>query len=162
MYRAKVEERGAWRIFDPTTRRSAASQLALRNDLADALAHDQFVLFYQPIVQLHDQRVVGHEALLRWQHPHRGLLAPGEFLGVVLDSEFESPITDWVIRRACRDAALMPAGAQRVTVNVSSVQVGRADLPDVVSQCLADSGLDPKDLVLELTEDRLLSRPDGA
>jgi diguanylate cyclase (GGDEF)-like protein/PAS domain S-box-containing protein len=162
MYQAKVEERGAWHIFDPSTQRSAASQLALRNDLADALARDEFVLFYQPIVRLSDRSVVGHEALLRWQHPRRGLLLPAEFLGVVLDSEFESPITDWVIARACRDAATMPEGRRKVTVNVSSVQVGRGELPIVVSRCLAQSGLDPADLVLELTEDRLLSRPDGA
>jgi diguanylate cyclase (GGDEF)-like protein/PAS domain S-box-containing protein len=162
MYRAKVEERGAWHVFDPTLRNSAAAQLALRSDLADALADEQFVLHYQPIVRLRDREVMGHEALLRWQHPRRGLLMPAEFLDVVLDSEYESPITDWVLQQACFDASQMPEGARRVTVNVSSVQVGRRDLPHVVSRCLNESRVDPHDLVLELTEDRLLSRPDGA
>jgi diguanylate cyclase (GGDEF)-like protein/PAS domain S-box-containing protein len=162
MYRAKVEERGAWHIFDATMRNSAAAQLALRNDLADALAQEQFVLYYQPIVRLHDRVVIGHEALLRWQHPRRGLLFPADFLDVVLDSEYESPITDWVLQQACFDASKMPEGSRRVTVNVSSVQVGRRDLPHVVSRCLGESRLDPGELVLELTEDRLLSRPDGA
>jgi diguanylate cyclase (GGDEF)-like protein/PAS domain S-box-containing protein len=162
MYRAKIEERGAWQVYDPTMRNSAAAQLQLRNDVAAALRQEQFALHYQPIVQLEDGAVLGHEALLRWHHPRHGLLLPGQFLDVVLDSEYESPVTDWVIRKACRDAMRRPEASRKVTVNVSSVQVGRRDLPDVVSRCLKESGLPPSSLVLELTEDRLLSRPDGA
>jgi len=161
MYRAKTEERGAWQVYDPTMRNSAVAQLELRTEVATALEQKQFVLHYQPIVRLPDRAVVGHEALLRWQHPSRGLLAPAQFLHVVLESEYESPATDWVLQQACRDAVRLPVGARKVSVNVSSLQVGRRDLPDVVRRCLADSGLDPADLVLELTEDRLLSRPDG-
>jgi EAL domain-containing protein (putative c-di-GMP-specific phosphodiesterase class I) len=71
-------------------------------------------------------------------------------------------VTDWIIRRACLDAVTHPEGFRRVSVNVSSLQVGRVDLPDVITRCLAESGLAASDLVLELTEDRLLSRPDGA
>jgi EAL domain-containing protein (putative c-di-GMP-specific phosphodiesterase class I) len=87
---------------------------------------------------------------------------PAQFLDVVLDSEYESPVTDWVIRQACLDTAGRSDGPRKVTVNVSSVQVGRRDLPDVVSRCLKESGLPPANLVVELTEDRLLSRADGA
>jgi EAL domain-containing protein (putative c-di-GMP-specific phosphodiesterase class I) len=105
---------------------------------------------------------MGREALLRWQHPKRGLLAPSEFLDVILDSEYESPVTDWVIRRACLDSVTQPEGWRTVSVNVSSLQVGRSDLPDVVERCLEESRLDPSNLVLELTEDRLLSRSDGS
>ncbi len=162
MYRAKVEERGAWHVFDPSMRNSAPSQLALRNDLAEALAQEQFVLHYQPVVRLATREVIGHEAVLRWQHPRRGLLAPSEFLNVVLDSEYEGAITDWVIRQACNDASRLPPGCRKVSVNVSSVQIGRRDLRYVLSRCLAESRLSPRELVLELTEDRLLSRPDGA
>jgi len=162
MYRAKTEERGAWQVYDPTMRNSAVAQLELRTEIATALEQQQFVLHYQPIVRLPDRVVIGHEALLRWQHPRRGLLSPAQFLHVILDSEYESPVTDWVLEQACRDAVRRPAGARKVTVNVSSLQVGRRDLPDVVQRCLSDSGLDPGDLVLELTEDRLLSRSDGS
>jgi diguanylate cyclase (GGDEF)-like protein/PAS domain S-box-containing protein len=162
MYRAKVEERGAWYVYDATMRTSPAAQLQLRNDVGQALERGQFVLHYQPIVRIEDRCVVAREALLRWQHPRRGLLLPGDFLDVILDSEYESPVTDWVIRRACLDAAGGSDGWRKVSVNVSSLQVGRSDLPDAVGRSLAESGLDPADLVLELTEDRLLSRPDGS
>jgi len=118
-------------------------------------------LHYQPIVRLEDREVMGREALLRWQHPERGLLGPAEFLDVILDSEYESPVTDWVLRQACLDASTLSGRARTVSVNISSLQVGRSDLPDVVRNCLAEADLDPRDLVLELTEDRLLSRPDG-
>jgi diguanylate cyclase (GGDEF)-like protein/PAS domain S-box-containing protein len=162
MYRAKLEERGAWQVYDSTMRNSAAALLQLRSDVKDALEEDQFVLHYQPIVRLADAKVVGHEALLRWEHPSRGLLMPVDFLDVIVDSEYESPVTDWVISRACLDMAHLSGGPHKVTVNLSSLQVGRADLPQVVNRCLAESGLPAGDLVLELTEDRLLSRPDGA
>jgi diguanylate cyclase (GGDEF)-like protein/PAS domain S-box-containing protein len=162
MYKAKAEQRGAWHVYDPTMRNSAAAQLELRSDVARGLAEEQFVLYYQPIVRLSDRAVVGHEALLRWQHPRHGLLAPAEFLDVILDSEYESLVTDWVIRRACLDTARQPVESRRVSVNVSSLQVGRPDLPAVITRCLALSGLDPTALVLELTEDRLLARTDGA
>jgi EAL domain-containing protein (putative c-di-GMP-specific phosphodiesterase class I) len=162
MYRAKAEQRGAWHVYDPTMRNSAAAQLELRSDVAQALADEQFVLYYQPIVRLQDRQVIGHEALLRWHHPTRGLLAPADFLDVILDSEYESLVTDWVLQRACLDTAKQPEECRKVSVNVSSLQVGRPDLPDVIRTCLSRSGLQPSDLVLELTEDRLLARRDGA
>jgi diguanylate cyclase (GGDEF)-like protein/PAS domain S-box-containing protein len=168
MYRAKLEERGAWFVYDTSMRRSAATLQQLGAEagpgdhVGQALAAEQFVLHYQPIVRLADRVVIGFEALLRWQHPTRGLLQPSEFLDDILDTEFETPVTDWIIRRACLDAAGFAAPSRTVSVNVSSLQVGRSDLPEVVARCLAESGLDPQDLVLELTEDRLLSRPDGA
>ncbi|MCU1595519.1 MAG: diguanylate cyclase/phosphodiesterase with sensor(s) [Frankiales bacterium] len=161
MYRAKQEDRGAWQVYDATLRGSAAAQLELRRDVSGALEAGQFVLHYQPIVRLHDEEITGYEALLRWQHPRRGLLLPGEFLDVILDSEYEAPVTDWLIQQACRDATARPAGSQRVSINVSSLMMGRRDLPDVITAALQASGLPPDELVLELTEDRLLSRADG-
>jgi diguanylate cyclase (GGDEF)-like protein/PAS domain S-box-containing protein len=160
MYRAKHEERGAWQVYDPSMSGSAVAQLELRHDVEAALSGDQFVLHYQPIVRLCDGSVRAYEALLRWQHPQRGLLQPGQFLDVVLDSEYESPVTDWVLRRAAADAARL-GDTCRVSVNLSSLQVGRRDLPDVVQSALDEAGLSPDRLVLELTEDRLLSRSDG-
>ena len=162
MYRAKVEERGGWHMYDPGLRGSAVALLELRHDVAQALTAGELRLHHQPIVRLEDGAVVGHEALLRWEHPRLGLLSPAQFLDVILDSEYETPVTDWVIAQACRDAASRPPSSRRVAVNVSSLQVGRRDLPAVVARALSETGLDPCDLVLELTEDRLLSRPDGS
>ena len=140
MYRAKIEERGAWHVFDPTMRNSAAAQLALRNDLADALAEEQFVLHYQPIVRLADRSWSGTRRCLRWQHPRRGLLMPGDFLDVILDSEYESPITDWVLQRACFDASQLtrrpPAGVgqrQLAADRPPGPAARRTALPDRVS-----------------------------
>ncbi|MDX6245554.1 MAG: hypothetical protein QOE76_3277, partial [Frankiales bacterium] len=161
MYRAKTEDRGSWRVHDSAVKSTAISHLQLRTDVAAALELRQFVLHYQPIVRLPDRKVMGYEALLRWQHPTRGLLLPAAFLDVVLDSEYETPVTDWVLRQACRDASRRPRDQRRVNVNLSSLQIGRRDLPDLVLGCLRESGLEADDLVLELTEDRLLSRPDG-
>jgi diguanylate cyclase (GGDEF)-like protein/PAS domain S-box-containing protein len=160
MYRAKNEERGAWQVYDPSMSGSAVAKLELRHDVEAALHEEQFVLHYQPIVRLEDRSVTGYEALLRWQHPTRGLLQPGQFLDVVLDSEYETPVTDWVIEQATWDAARLD-GDPRVSVNLSSLQVGRRDLPQVVQAALTRAGLEPERLVLEVTEDRLLSRTDG-
>ena len=161
MYQAKLEERGSWHVYDAGLRHGSAAVLQLRNDVSGALERGELRLHYQPIVRLQDRQVVGHEALLRWQHPTRGLLEPAQFLEVILDSEFESPVTDWILLQACRDAVARPSGPRRVNVNVSSLQVGRRDLPEVIARCLRSTGLDACHLVLELTEDRLLSRPDG-
>jgi diguanylate cyclase (GGDEF)-like protein/PAS domain S-box-containing protein len=158
MYRAKAEDRGSWRVWDEAEW-AGVPDISLRSALPRALARSELVLHYQPIIRLADQAVVGHEALLRWQHPRLGLLGPERFLDVVLNSEYESPVTDWVLREACAQAADHDG---IVTVNVSSVQVTRRDLPAVVEDALARAGLSPTRLVLELTEDRLLSRPDGA
>jgi diguanylate cyclase (GGDEF)-like protein/PAS domain S-box-containing protein len=161
MYHAKSQHRGSWHVFDHSIRTSAVAQLQLRTEVASAIKRGELVLHYQPIVRLSDGVTIAHEALLRWQHPRRGLLAPAEFLDAILDSEYETPVTDWVLRQACRDASRRPPELRRVGVNVSSVQVGRADLEAHIMSCLAESGLAPQDLVLELTEDRLLSRSDG-
>ena len=114
MYDAKVQDRGSWHLYRDGGHSSAADQLQLRAEVGRALADGELVLHYQPIVSLHDGRPVGHEALLRWDHPRRGLLAPGQFLDVIVDSEFESPVTDWVIAQACRDARDRPASERRV------------------------------------------------
>ncbi len=161
MYGAKSAGRGGWSVFDPTMGGSPASQLQLRHDVGLALSRGEFVLHYQPIVGLPDGLARGHEALLRWQHPRLGLLVPAQFLDVVLGSEHEAEVTDWVIRQACADTVRRPGPPGLVTVNVSSSQICREDLPAVVVAALTDSGLSPCQLVLELTEDRLLTRADG-
>ncbi len=161
MYSAKSEGRGGWHVFDPTLSGSPASQLQLRHDVGSALLRDELVLHYQPVVALPEASTCGYEALLRWQHPDLGLLQPAQFLAVVLGSEHESAITDWTIAQACHDAVRRPGPRLPVTVNVSSQQICRPDLPDVVGTALSDSGLAAGDLVLEITEDRMLASRNG-
>jgi EAL domain-containing protein (putative c-di-GMP-specific phosphodiesterase class I) len=105
---------------------------------------------------------VGYEALLRWRHPERGLLTPESFLDVIVDSEYETPVTDWVLSQATADAARWPDGSTpTVSVNLTVFQLARTDLPRVVASALHRSGLPAGRLIVEVTEDRFLERADG-
>jgi diguanylate cyclase (GGDEF)-like protein len=160
---AKRSGRGSWRMFDESQRSWTSDHLALRTRVGAALAHGELELHYQPIVQLSDRTTVGYEALLRWRHPDRGLLTPDAFLDVIVDSEYETPVSDWVIRQATADAAHWPDGSQpTIAVNLTVFQLARTDLPRVVAAALAASGLPPARLVVEVTEDRFLERAEGA
>jgi EAL domain-containing protein (putative c-di-GMP-specific phosphodiesterase class I) len=137
----------------------ANEYLLIRNDLQRALAQDQFVLHYQPQIDLASGRVVGVEALIRWNHPDHGLLSPDRFIPIAEDSGLIVPIGDWVLKEACRQAsAWRKAGLPRMVmaVNLSAVQFRQGDLLAGVAQALASSGLDPGCLDLELTESILI------
>ena len=155
LYRAKAAGRGRWEVFDAAMRQEALDQLALRSELAGAVGREEFRLHYQPIVDLDSGRPMGFEALLRWQHPTRGLLAPGAFLDVLEDSDADSPVAEWVLERACSDATEWPPELF-VSVNVSPRQLARPELARRVSDVLARTGLAPGRLWIEVTEDRPL------
>jgi diguanylate cyclase (GGDEF)-like protein/PAS domain S-box-containing protein len=160
---AKRAGRGSWRMFDESQRSWTSDHLALRTRVGAALAHGELELHYQPIVRLVDRATIGYEALLRWRHPERGLLTPEWFLDVIVDSEYETPVSDWVIRQATRDAAHWPDGSTpTISVNLTVFQLARTDLPTVVAAALADSGLPADQLIVEVTEDRFLERSQGA
>ncbi|GAC1441079.1 MAG: EAL domain-containing protein [Mycobacteriales bacterium] len=162
MYEAKTHGRGAWRVFKPNLR-GPLLHLGLRHQIGPAIEQKQFELHYQPIVHLGDGRHVGHEALLRWRHPTHGMLAPGAFLDMIVDSEYEAPVTDWVIQQAAHDAANWPGGDRPfMSVNITAFQLAREDLPAVVAAALVDNGLDPQRMAVELTEDRFLEAALGA
>ena len=159
LYRAKAAGRGRWEVFDNDMRSAALAQLSLRRELLDAAADEQFRLFYQPIVDLRTGVHLGYEALLRWQHPSRGLLLPETFLDVLEDSDSDSLVAQWVLGRACADAATWPAAggpAPFVTVNVSPRQLSRPDLARRVAGVLERTGLPAGRLWIEITEDRPL------
>ena len=156
LYRAKAGGRGRWEVFDADMRSQALAQLALRNELVTALHKDEFRLFYQPLVDLQTGAAVGYEALLRWEHPTRGMLLPGEFLEVLEDSDTDSPVAEWVLERACSDAAAWPISDLFVSVNVSPQQLSRPDLARRVAGVLERTGLPPDRLWVEITEDRPL------
>jgi diguanylate cyclase (GGDEF)-like protein/PAS domain S-box-containing protein len=163
LHAAKRSGRGSWQLFDESQRTWTSDHLALRTRVGAALRHGELELHYQPIVRMADRETIGYEALLRWRHPERGLLSPPSFLDVIVDSEYETPVTDWVISRATADAAHWPDGSHpTISVNLTVFQLARTDLPRVVSDALRRSGLPAESLVIEVTEDRFLERAEGA
>jgi diguanylate cyclase (GGDEF)-like protein len=151
LYAAKGDGRGIHRFFRPEMLAGAQSRKQLEDDLRDALAANQFFVAYQPVVSTKTERIVGYEALLRWEHPTRGLISPSDFVPVAEDCGLIESIGEWVLRTACLDAAAWPHEV-RVAVNVSPIQFANPALPTVVTSALAKSGIAPDRLELEITE----------
>jgi EAL domain-containing protein (putative c-di-GMP-specific phosphodiesterase class I) len=159
MYQAKTTGKSSWVMFEPTMRAAAVERLQLENDMAQALASGQFTLVYQPVVELESNRVVGFEALLRWQHPELGLILPDQFIRIAEENGMIIPIGRWVLRDACNTAASWARrhhGDFTMAVNLSARQLASAELLDDVRQALQDSGLAASRLVLEMTETSLV------
>ncbi|CAH2602453.1 EAL domain-containing protein [Rhodovastum atsumiense] len=151
LYRAKAEGRGCWRFFEPDMDARMQRRRTLELDLRRALLTGGFELFYQPVIDLASRRISGLEALLRWQHPERGLVLPAAFMPLAEEIGLIVPIGEWVLARACADAAGWP-GRLRVAVNLSPTQFAHRGLVDVIAAALDRSGLDPARLELEITE----------
>ena len=167
MYRAKERGRGRCEVFDAAMRAGAVRRLETERELRHALDRDELELHYQPVVALGSGEIVGLEALVRWNHPERGLLDPGEFVSIAEDSGLIEPIGRWVQETACRQALgwheLRPD--QRpldVAVNLSARQVAHRDLAGQVREVLARTGLDPVNLRLEVTESVLVEESASA
>jgi len=156
LYRAKAEGRGTWRFFEPEMDARLQARRTLELDLRDALAKDEFELFYQPIYNLKHDRVSGFEALLRWRHPTRGLVMPSEFIPLAEEVGLIIPIGEWVLRRACAEARDWPVYIG-VAVNVSASQFKGVSLVHTVTNALSAAGLPPHRLELEITESVLLA-----
>jgi diguanylate cyclase (GGDEF)-like protein len=151
LYSAKHTGRGRFRFYCNEMLQSAEQRRHLEETMHDALIKGEFELHYQPLVDLANNRVVGTEALVRWNHPESGLISPGLFIPIAEESAMICRIGEWILRKACEDAALWP-GRIRVAVNVSPVQFADPQLPRIVATALAATGLDPDRLELELTE----------
>jgi EAL domain-containing protein (putative c-di-GMP-specific phosphodiesterase class I) len=128
----------------------------LEADMKHALQRGEFVIYYQPIIDVHTEVMTGCEALIRWNHPTRGLVPPNSFIQLAEETGMITSIGEWVLKRACRDAMLLP-GRARIAVNVSPVQFRSPALPLHVVTALNESGLDPNRLELEITESLLLT-----
>lgn len=159
MYRAKAAGRNTYRFFDQEMNKDSFERLKIRNGLRRALTNQEFVLYYQPQVDMRSRCIIGAEALLRWQSPEMGLVAPGRFISVAEESGLIVPIGAWVIREACRQlAAWRKEGITGLTVavNLSATQFLQGDLENTVVDALSDAGLEPQYLELELTESILI------
>ena len=162
MYRAKEAGRNTIRYFQPAMQHAAEERLRVQNDLRNALKRDEFRLYFQSQVDAAGQ-LVGAEVLLRWQHPERGLVMPGEFISLAEQSGQIVPIGDWVLRTACRQLRSWGGdGPGHLGVNVSPLQFGQEDFVAKVKQALGESGADPRRLKLEVTEGVLLEHVDSA
>jgi diguanylate cyclase (GGDEF)-like protein/PAS domain S-box-containing protein len=155
MYRAKEGGRNAYQLWDKAAEPGARSRLATQSGLRRALEREELVVHYQPQVQLLSGRLAGVEALVRWRHPERGLLLPEEFVPVAEQSGLIVPVGEWVLRAACRAAKRWEALADpplRVAVNLSVRQFQQPGLRETVAAVLAETGLPPERLELEITE----------
>lgn len=159
MYKAKEDGKGRWKFFDDALIREVAQRFELESDLRGALDRDEFVLHFQPVFDLESGRLVGAEALVRWAHPTRGLLAPGAFIPVAEETGLIVPLGAWVLHAACAQASKWRTTlgwSGWISANLSARQVSEPGLVDTVASTLVDTGLDPDALWLELTETALL------
>ena len=155
LYDAKRQNGRCYRFFEPVMQARMEQQRQMEADLRQAVAQGQFELHYQPLVKLSGREIVGFEALVRWRHPRRGLVPPGEFIALAEETGLIEPLGAWVLSQACADAARWPLPL-RVAVNLSVRQFSNGSLPEAVDAALHAAGLDPGRLELEITETLLL------
>ncbi len=159
MYRAKHSGRGCYVMFDPDMHLKAVQRLQIESDLRKALEHSQFVLYYQPVVDLKSQTVRGFEALIRWQHPQKGCVSPADFIEIAEETGLIEPIGEWVLHSACRQLALwqaqFPQRILQISVNLSVKQL-KASLLQTLEDVLTAYCIQPHSLVLEITESMLV------
>jgi diguanylate cyclase (GGDEF)-like protein/PAS domain S-box-containing protein len=162
MYRAKNEGKGRYALYEPSMHAHVLERLALKADLQRAVIEDEFTVHYQPIVTLQTGGIVGVEALVRWQHPERGLVFPGEFIGLAEETGLILPLGRHVLSAACQQvASWRRRGHPRlgVSVNLSAKQLVSRSLPGEIAGTLDACALDPSALTLEITESTLLDSP---
>ena len=165
MYRAKEQGRNRWLFYTEDLGAVASERVKLESGLHRALERGEFVLHYQPRVDLKTGGMLGAEALLRWRHPELGLLAPAQFIPLAEETGIIIPIGEWVLRTACaQNKAWQDAGfpPMDIAVNVSAVQFQRGDMVSTVKRALEETGLEPHCLSLELTESILMHSPETA
>jgi diguanylate cyclase (GGDEF)-like protein len=157
LYKAKSEGRNRYRFFETAMEAEARERRDLEEDLRRAILSGEFELHYQTIIDVGRQECCGAEALVRWRHPKRGLLFPDQFIALAEDSGLIMPLGEWILRRACTDAAQWPSHL-KIAVNLSPLQLKQSNLLEVLNATLRDSGLDPKRLELEITETVLVEK----
>jgi diguanylate cyclase (GGDEF)-like protein len=167
MYRAKSSGKARYEMFDRRMHAQALARLQTETDLRHALERQEFSVHYQPMVSLDTGRICGMEALLRWNHPERGVVTPGEFMAVAEETGLVVPIGRWVLNEACRQLAewhrtFSGSPPLSMSVNLSVRQIAQSDLVDSVREALEESGISPEMLKLEVTESVIVENPGSA
>ncbi|MCH8342770.1 MAG: EAL domain-containing protein [Planctomycetes bacterium] len=166
MYHAKAAGRSRYQVFDKPMHERAVKHLQLESDLRRALERQQFELHYQPIVSLKTARITGFEALIRWNHPKRGLVSPADFIPLAEETGLIVPIGRWVLHEACRQLRAWqehcpPDQSLSININISKRQVSEGNLARDVTKVLRRTGIDSRCLKLEITETVIMENPDS-
>jgi diguanylate cyclase (GGDEF)-like protein len=167
MYRAKGAGGARVVLFDEVTRERALARLHNENAIRKAIEREEFRVFFQPEVSIDGNRITGLEALVRWQHPERGLLGPGEFISLAEETGLIVPLGTWILRDACKRAVVWQRGRQSheplmLRVNVSARQLAKDSFRQTVSSIIKETGIDPAWLCLEVTESVLIEDPESS
>jgi diguanylate cyclase (GGDEF)-like protein/PAS domain S-box-containing protein len=167
MYRAKAQGRARYQVFDTGMHANAVLQLQMESDLRRALDRKEFRAFYQPTVSLKTGKLTGFEALMRWEHPQRGLILPEEFIPLAEETGLIVPMGLWILRESCEQRnrwglQFPQQGNLTMSVNLSAVQIAEPDLVPQVRRILEETGLDPNCLTLEMTESVFMAHPQEA
>ncbi|MBR8829089.1 MAG: EAL domain-containing protein [Gomphosphaeria aponina SAG 52.96 = DSM 107014] len=165
MYRAKQAGKSRYAIFDSMMHDKILRRLQIETDLRRAIEASEFVCYYQPLISLKTNKLIGFEALIRWQHPREGLISPGEFIPIAEETGLIVPIGEWILREACQQLQTWQQKSSQiltVSVNLSSRQLQEADLLEKIDQILGETKLNPKYLKLEITESILMENIEAA
>jgi EAL domain-containing protein (putative c-di-GMP-specific phosphodiesterase class I) len=165
LYLAKEQGRDTFRFFSPELDEKVHARLHLENDLRCAIEQNELLLHYQPQMNLSTGQLTGVEALIRWQHPIRGLVSPADFITIAEETGLIIPIGEWVLRTACtqvRTWQLAGISGFRISVNLSGRQLEQADIAESIYQILQETGCDPHLLELEITESTVMNQPEQA
>jgi diguanylate cyclase (GGDEF)-like protein len=167
MYRAKAQGKGCYAIFDEDMHTNAVKRLTIENELRRGIEHNQFILHYQPIINLTTRSIIGFESLVRWNHPEKGLIGPDEFIPIAEETGLIVPLGEFVLFESCRQMKNWMQhfpflGEMLIHVNVSGIQLKQSGFLDRVRRCLHQSGLPAHCLKIEITESMLMSLEDKA
>jgi len=161
MYMAKGQGKGRFVVFEPKMHVALMERIELEDDLRRGIEEEEFVIHYQPILDLGTDQLIGMEALVRWMHPRLGLLSPMKFIPLAEETNLIVPLGDWILREACRQMQIWHEDYEgqfdaSVTVNISIRQFQKGELVELVRRALSVSGLSPRSLILEITESFML------
>jgi diguanylate cyclase (GGDEF)-like protein/PAS domain S-box-containing protein len=167
MYRAKAKGKAQYQVFDQAMHKYASRQLQFENEMRQSLEREEFQLYYQPIIILQTKTLVGFEALVRWNHPTRGIIPPFEFIGAAEENGLILPLGSWILQESCWQLRRWqddnPAVSRlTVSVNLSSKQFLQLDLAEQIDATLRETGLDPRCLKLEITESHIMENSEMA